>query len=1377
MNKLKRIISILVCAAYILVSMLFGAPAGLFAPIAALVPIAALAPIAAFAATASAPPAIGGLSANPAGIVLDNARKRTDATFTHDAPAAAPPPLPADPVQNDARYTARTVKYYLEEHNKGYRGKQPARTVEDRRDADFKPDGPFTIPNLPTGIIYDVYATDYTTFEEYPKVGTGQRTTGVSPESAPSNQVLLFTGVQLDAQLIAFDQVRLIWDDVWYNDRRIYGYTLNIYTSGDVSSRVLQASIPLYQSQIGQAGSITPNEATGKLEYTYNVPYAGRVYSFEIVPVLNDIPGIIAPERNGVVTIASRIAVAATKLFEDPVEDRITWDISWSNVTAGMGNDRRYTAVYTLSKMGGGATYQVLQVINNLTSTIHVTPRDPNDPENMNALYEITAIIYADGEELYVGADMVSISSGPFTLKESETPYTPQAPVLLLEEIIPPAAPAPAPDGARAALWWNIPRQASDPDKNDLEVSYEIFVLNDPKDIDTLSDINTAQNITPDFSEDGARLQQGMSAVGSEIGYVYNVAGLAPNTTYYIAVRAVKAFVDVVDMSYIKRYSQIAYVTFTTPPSGPIGQPPAPTAFELIKESVTARSAEFNIMTAWYEQLEKVGSEPWEWVWQPGFDPGADPLPPDYRKLTYEAGDQIYLYYAEYEQGMDADKPETLPTGNYLVATITDVGGNNSVLRIPVAGLKPNTIYIFWARAARPGQLMSHPSKTILLTTPPEPNTGLVTPVTPEFEIMFIGDTYVDLIWQKLQDYTYDIQYSRVDDFGGTNATTITTSTADITASGVDFFRVTGLTPDTLYYFRIRAEISSALTGETKTSAWSDSKPARTKPPMPPATPSGFGIKPGAGAITKDSIDYEWLQLPGLIYILEYTRDASMMDNAVEIIVGMVKEYKLTGLLSNHHYYARLYAFDPATGLRSDPTYIVGAKTYRSDVDYDANVDITMPLIGEFVKIDTLAIEGVWNISILGTDADRLVERILTDTYVDYSIDLSKPPRHTHTIRITSEGKVFEGLDTIKANLIIVLPDKSFILRPRMLSPSYAASPAARRVNAYKYEILIGLEGGFGYVKPGGMSLKTAPSGFEANILDGGVRYPITDKFGKGLLVAVPFTGVSWYTAGVTQGVYVSPDGVWQRLAAAVEFNPDTRLGQITFEFNRPGTFFAADIGGRGMFTDVSGAYAEYVNRLGALGYTDARAGSAFRPNDPVTPAEAAGMLYRAMGYATGGTGNAADAPGAAARNDEAYINAAYKAGFIADAGQMDLKIEEALALVARAYAVRAGVRVQLAPAATAGTAGTTGAGSGASTGASAGAGTAADAGNSQQPYAPGLANAPEPIRSYAQFALDNGLAAPVIPNPSSSFPAGRPTTRAEITVFICQALELLGEI
>jgi len=55
-----------------------------------------------------------------------------------------------------------------------------------------------------------------------------------------------------------------------------------------------------------------------------------------------------------------------------------------------------------------------------------------------------------------------------------------------------------------------------------------------------------------------------------------------------------------------------------------------------------------------------------------------------------------------------------------------------------------------------------------------------------------------------------------------------------------------------------------------------------------------------------------------LEYILELADNVDYED-AVEYKVGMVSEFTVGGLLSNHRYYARLYSYDPVKNLRSNP--------------------------------------------------------------------------------------------------------------------------------------------------------------------------------------------------------------------------------------------------------------------------------------------------------------------------------------------------------------------------------------------------------------------------------------------------------------------------
>jgi hypothetical protein len=143
-------------------------------------------------------------------------------------------------------------------------------------------------------------------------------------------------------------------------------------------------------------------------------------------------------------------------------------------------------------------------------------------------------------------------------------------------------------------------------------------------------------------------------------------------------------------------------------------------------------------------------------------------------------------------------------------------------------------------------------------------------------------------------------------------------------------------------------------------------------------------------------------------------------------------------------------------------------------------------------------------------------------------------------------------------------------------------------------------------------------------------------------------------------------------------------------------------------------------------------------------------MVYAAIG------GGSADGRRAGSATDaDTRVYSLYKIGLVSDVRQTYLKIEEALAIVARVYAVRCGVNVN-------GAAGVS-------------VNEATSAGDLPADFAPGLSGVPEPVRSYAQFAIDNGLASYVVKG--AAFPAGRDATRGEVAAFVYAALELLGDI
>ena len=1266
---------------------------------------------AAEAAVAPVPDPIRGLIVERGDIALDNQRGMTSLRIGHDIP----PPL------NDAalttqdppgRYSGRVVKYYFDAYNKGYRGKPPIAVFEDARGPTWSLDK-FRIDNLPSGTIYDVQATTYARYYENINAPTQQQRS--TAESVRTGEILrLFTGVQIDATLVAPDQIKISWDDVWYNDRRIYAYDLNIYTHSSALSP--ERTMRFTENLIGPGQPVTVNQTAGKLEYTYQVPYPGRVYCFEIVPVMSNVPDVIVPSRNARVTVASTILVSASKLYEG--DNMITWEIKWSNVTAGMGAvsiGSRYTAEYSLYKITGGSNYSVLQRIDNENSTIIETPKDPDHPDNLNVRYEILARIFEDGREMYVG-ESITITSGPFMLREGETPYKPQAPVLRHD------ADKLTSDGA--GLWWNVPKQVNAPLEDDEEVDYEIYILEDSEQLNNLTD-------SPAYIASGFNIEKGR--LNGELGYVYQIPGLSPNTTYYLAVRAVKSFMDIETMAFVRLASELSYVVVTTPPQLPMGQPPAPTTLDIYGDKIQYNSVPLTVKTVWYESFD---ASTGKWALCDGmFDEHGLPLPEsqNYRKLTYAPGDKITVYYAVFSDDMDLDDPDSIQYDSYRTFELT-LFNDMEWTDLIVNGLAENTTYVFWAKADR-GTVLSFPSKTIVATTPPIPNEEIGNPTVPDFDFVFIGDTYVDMTWQREDNFTYNIQYSLTDDPGALTGQTGASSlvahsvtTDEITASGLDFYRVTGLTPETMYYFRIQAQVTSPVSGEIKMSEWSDFKPTKTRLPMPPSTPAGFGIKSGADAITKNSIFYEWLQMPGIVYLLEYSTDSDLTEPGNFVDAGAVAEYNLIELLSNHRYYARLYAFDPVTGLRSEPTNVVGARTKRSDDDYDSNVDNTTVLTGEFVEKDPYAINGVWNVRITGPNADRFAERVMTDGMLDYTIDLTSPPRYTVKIRLLVDNKVFDSLDKMRENVELKLRDKSFVIRPRMLS-AVAAGGVARRMAKFQYEILLGLEGNDNYEKPANYRLKTTVTSFDVNVLDsGGARLPV-ESFGKPLKVVAPFTSASFYTDMVTRGIASNSEGVWENLAASAVFDSDTRRGTVTFEYSAPGNFLLADSAGPVITGLGETQYRTYINKLSRADLLDVPPGGNFRGDEPVTPEDAVAMLFKAFGYKFSGSN----------------MTSAYKAGFVTALDFDDMLMEEAVAMVVRAYEVRTGVKADASP------------------------GQNGQGGR----LSPGVSEVDPVLQGRVQFAIDNSLAGPVMQG--GRFPAGTIITRGEMAALIGVMLEYLG--
>jgi phosphodiesterase/alkaline phosphatase D-like protein len=123
----------------------------------------------------------------------------------------------------------------------------------------------------------------------------------------------------------------------------------------------------------------------------------------------------------------------------------------------------------------------------------------------------------------------------------------------------------------------------------------------------------------------------------------------------------------------------------------------------------------------------------------------------------------------------------------------------------------------------------------------------------------------------------------------------------DLSVGNVTGFAVTGLSPNTTYYYRVRAYNGCG------TSANSSVKTVLTKP-CTPAAPSAQN----AANVTSSSFTARWSSVAGAIdYRLDVARDSSFTNWVLQDWgVGNVTSYNVTGLNPNTLYYYRVRSFN-----------------------------------------------------------------------------------------------------------------------------------------------------------------------------------------------------------------------------------------------------------------------------------------------------------------------------------------------------------------------------------------------------------------------------------------------------------------------------------
>jgi len=1233
------------------------------------------------------------------------------------------------------------LNIYKQEVPKQYRSSSGVRQLAEggilvERQNPLSPTG-HRIKGLKSGTIYYMDVTAYYRYNLNNEIRS-------SIESQASNRVKVMTNIAIEAYSSGMNEITIEWDDVWNSNGRI-GYRLYVSDSESFNNT---APIYIDSTNIGPGRPVQVNEAEGKLVYKHTVREAGRVYYVKVEPVVNDSELQDYPKESETVSVSSFILVRTDKVSSSA--DGSIWRLTWSPVYAGL--DDRINVKYEIYK-GDTRSNELpsrIQTVNNTSMFVVFEPG-----EEAYTYFIVRAVVTRkdNGQPFYPG---IEITSDKIMVKDHEVGAFPPMPELVAELAGEKSGIKPE----SAVVLWKAPIKSSG--EVDYDVSYNVWLVDDPNILDVEASLGEPaswnfKDGSGTVFKDGVTFNFSTVRSGSKvIGCKLELEGLEDNSTYYIKIIAVKSFLEYVDNepAYVQYQSEPALEVIVTPPEGSIDRPVTPPKPPLkLKRSpdgnyvVTDTTAVIQIEKRWYEKYNP-DTNKWDYL-ETRKSSRTDPDPSypitteeelenhrnEYRLMEYDEGISIDVYYVKYQENMDYSKLYDSSVYNPIIVQgfpiVTNDEFEDPILNYPdktekrnvdikVEGLEPNTTYVMWVKAVRQdaNPPESEPSDPIIVTTSAVEVHPVETPTVPSLSVNNVGDTFVDLVWDYNSNYKYYIKYGTVEDIAKASAD------IEVDLQGKNYYRVQGLEKNTTYYFWIRAEYISPE-GEIKSSDYSDPCSAKTLPDIPPGKPLGFGIKTADDAVTKNSITYEWIQEDGLEYILEIANNASY-NNSTEINTGQVSEYTVSNLTSNMRYYARLYAYDPAKGLRSEPTDTISVRTKRSTDDYDSDEDVEDVISGDFIVKNPYVTDGTWYISIVGVNADRFIEHMRNDNVVDYRINLTNPPEKAKRIKLTISSKVFYALTTLAENLNISIPDRQFIIRPGTID----VNRVKREIKAsgdYNLEITIELESSRKVEE--NIKSKTIVTGLQINALNSGNKVAV-DTLDKPLKVLYAYTGRSWYNHGLTSAyLYNDKTRGWKMIKTDSLYDADTDQGYAVFEINNTGDFVVAEYKGD-YFDDIKNHWArDSINNVARAYSLKSVSGRNFDPDSFITVGDAVKFMFDVLGYNYG--------------ND--YMTLATKSGIIVSGNSAkpgaECSREQLVAMVVRVYEIKTG--------------------------------STAKASSNVETF-DDMGEVTSSLRSRIRFAAENGI---ITSRFKSTFGPKDPVSRGEAMVLLEKLLIYLGEI
>jgi len=997
--------------------------------------------------------------------------------------------------------------------------------------------------NIKHGTIYETYLrTSYTTY-----TASGKYTV----TSQKSNPAKFLTGLHVAVELIpGTNYIRIKWDDVWDTTGRI-NYKILI---SDTKGFTQPPAIPdIVASEIGKPDSnVTVNLAENKLEYIYTHAMPGREYSIKVIPVPSANVAHATAEEIEPVTIKTDILLQAQKIGYNNEGDTI-WKLFWNPIVKGDTFTRVDYELYRyVNDDPEGKLYRLIPELDNYQITI-------KKGDTNTYSFRIDAKAYVPGSE----APVDFRSNNKVELKE-QIPQQPQAPEIV--DSFPPEDSDLKYDdfltAFSASIFWKPPKTGEGLIDN--AVTYDIYLL---EDIRYVQNPPSNYKIASDLTVSEANMIKS-KANDEVIGYRYNLTGLKSNSTYYFVIYAKKSYLVsspedgfMVTTPYISKQS--VKVIITKPDSG-ADRPVAPAAppFGLKinadgSDSITFTGATLVMDKKWYAEYDDENNK-WKEIKEKDYD-ADNPL---HKEVVYLPGwwvvphvvnynealnvirmrnnrDPVYIAYSDLFPGSDITAFE-IPQKKFAIPNLKD--NEDQTFSFEISGLKDNTSYLVWITIENQNGVSSYPSDAIIVTTPVDVPDHPITPTVPDDLKGIAASSFVDLFWTYFTGMNYEIK-------GGTSdkpdQATITRQVSYEEIKNNTFFRVDSLEADTVYYFWIKA--ISTHNGQSIESEYSNPLVIKTLPHKPPATPTGFGVD--NNGVTENSITYIWTAEAGLTYYLEFSDDLNFTDsNMIQVDGGT---YTASGLISNRRYYARLYAYDPKTKLRSMPTRTIMVITNKSKSEYDGSFDLDEPVTGDGLNIPAKLENGVWVVSSLGANAHVLAERIRSRYESIVKLDLSVPPEKTAIIRLELSSVVIDALTDSKKELYLVLPWGEYTIRPGTFHTDEYFRLKSKSNNL---ELRLETVSPASQYKPSkNMAIITPVTDFKFSYTNGS---PVS-TLNLPIRVELPVAGINSYLQGQIKAFAFNSKQGWYKLPTFIDYSHSRVIGEL----DKPGAIVAATEG------------------------------------------------------------------------------------------------------------------------------------------------------------------------------------------------------------------------